>query len=291
MSIIDPNKRQQLLIDDFIRYAKQHLNTVQGTAFCSTNYITSLGVPAPGVCNWKGYFVPDVQKIEVEIPNLPVQSTKFASADGDITVGLILDYDADAELVGDGTVYSTLKKASGNIVNNSGKTAQTNYVSTNGEARKSAESYLGRPMTDDEWNNLVSITYAEATTNQTERAWVMATVLNRTRIGYTPLGPKNPKYKFETVTDIINQPFQYQPVTGTRFKPGPVSNFINGPNALNAKSIYGAATNILKDVPKEYKDFTSNDVRDYGPGTDPTYILKLRAKPSAKVIGGTIFAY
>jgi hypothetical protein len=124
----------------------------------------------------------------------------------------------------------------------------------------------------------------------------MGTILNRVRIHYTPKGPNNAKYKSETVVDIISQPLQYQPVTGTSangYQPSP--NYINGPNAANAKSIYGAATNILNDVPKDWYDFTSNSPADYKKGTNINYLYNLREKlntnpPTAKIIGGTIFA-
>lgn len=171
-----------------------------------------------------------------------------------------------------------------------GKSPQTNFIASNAEARKAAEDYLGRAMTDEEFANLVALVNAESTSNQTERAYVMAVILNRTRIGYTPAGNKNSRYKFATVTDIISQPSQFQPVTGTRVNPGPNSTFRNGPNAKAAKSIYGAATNILKDVPKSYIYFTANNPAAYGPGTNISYLDKLRAKKDSTVIGGTIFA-
>ena len=119
----------------------------------------------------------------------------------------------------------------------------------------------------------------------------MGTILNRTRIGYTPAGPRNSRFKFTTLTDIITQPFQYQPVTGTRYNPGPAPSFINGPGAKDANSIYGAAAQLLKDVPKEYINFTSNNPAAYKAGTNINYLYQLRANPNSKVIGGTIFAY
>jgi hypothetical protein len=293
MSVIDPNNKPKLLVDDFIRLAKDHLNTIQGLANTQTTYSTAIGAILPGFCYWNGYFVDDIvdQNLDEAAANLKKVSTNFKTEDVPARNLFIQNYDLEKELSGEGVVYDELKKSSGNIIKNYGGTAQTTYVASNSEARKAAENYLGRAMTDSEWSNLISITYAEATTNQTERAWVMATILNRTRIGYTPGGIQNKKYNYSTVTDIINQPWQFQPVTGTRFNPGPNANFLNGPNTANATSIYGAAAKILKDVPKAYTDFTSNDPRDYGPGTSTNYLYRLRAKPEAKIIGGTIFAY
>jgi hypothetical protein len=300
MSIIDPNKKQILLIDDFIRYAKQHLNTVKGTAFCSTNYITSLGVPTAGICDWQGYFVPDKVKVEPESLNDPYWAiaknieSKFSSDLTDQANPFIGLYTQEEQLT-EGQ-YRELNKPNGTVTINYGNTLQTSFVATNQEARKAAEEYLGNQLDDANWNALVAITYAEASTNQTERAWVMGTILNRVRIHYTPRGAGNPNYKSETVIDIISQAAQYQPVTGTTangHQPSP--NYINGPNVANAKSIYGAATNLLKDVPKDWYDFTSNNPADYGAGTNINYLYRLRERlnlnpPTAKVVGSTIFA-
>ena len=48
---------------------------------------------------------------------------------------------------------------------------------------------------------------------------------------------------------------------------------------------------LLKDVPKEYINFTSNNPAAYKAGTNINYLYQLRANPNSKVIGGTIFAY
>lgn len=293
MSIINPNNKPKLLIDDFITLAKEHLTTIQGLANTQTTYSTAAGAILPGFCYWQGYFVQDTvdQNLDEAAANLKKVSSKFKVEDVPSRVLFIEDVNLEAELRGQGVVYDSLKTASGGTVRNFGRTAQTAYTATNREARQSIESYLGRPISDEEFSDLISITFAEATTNQTERAWVMATILNRTRIGYTPAGIQNKRYNYSTITDIINQPWQYQPVTGTRFKPGPNSNFLNGPNQSNATSIYGAAVRLLKDVPKAYINFTSNDINAYGPGTSTEYLFRLRANPNAKIIGGTIFGY
>jgi hypothetical protein len=288
MSYVEPNSNPILLVDDFIRYAKAHLLTVSGQASVLSAYQPPLP-PAPSIARWTGYKIPDVQSPALD--TIPA-STNFKS-DALVTRDRFfkepdeIDYEQEFRTQG---VPSRYTRVDGISVVNSSNTAQTNFVSTNAEAKAAAEAYLGRAMSDSEWNNLVSITFAESTTNQTERAWVMGTILNRTRIGYTPAGPKNPRFKFATITDIISQPFQYQPVTGTRFKPGPVAAFVNGPNAFNANSIYGAAAKILNDVPKTFINFTSNDLRAYGPGTNPGYLTELRSRPNSKIIGGTIFA-
>ena len=289
MAYVEPNGNPRLLVDEFITYAKAHLLTLSGQASVLSTYMPPMP-PAPSICRWAGYKIPDVAAPNTDtIPtSTTFKSDALVTRDRFFKEPDEIDYEQEFRPQG---IPSKYTRADGISVRNESNTAQTNYVSANPEAKAAAEQYLGRNMSDTEWNNLVSITYAESTTNQTERAWIMATVLNRTRIGYTPAGPKNSKYKFATITDIISQPWQYQPVTGTRVNPGPVANFLNGPNAYNATAIYGAAVNILKDVPKLYTDFTSNEPAAYKAGTNINYLYELRAKPESKIIGGTIFAY
>jgi|688.fasta_scaffold48627_5 hypothetical protein len=290
MSIINPNNRPILLVDDFIQLAKEHLLTVEGQATCLTSYSTSLGVPLPGLAKWKGYDVPPEKPINPEdIPNLPTQKTKFKGITG--RVFAIPEYNLEEDLIGTGISMEEYIKLASGPISAPGTTAQTTFTATNDEARKAAEAYLGKPMSDDDWNNLVALTNAESSPNQTERAWVMGVILNRTRIGFTPLGIRNTRYKFETVTDIINQPWQFQPVTGTRKAPGPNPKYINGPNTSAATSIYGAASKILKDVPKAFTLFTSNSEGAYTEGTNINYLFNLRSKPQSVVKGGTIFSY
>jgi hypothetical protein len=294
MSAINPNNKPILLVDDFIQLAKEHLLTVKGQASCITTYTATLGSPLPGSARWTGYVCQaEEPKLEIEEVKLKRQTTSFKPTNENVVPRgrVITDYDLDAELTGEGVVYDEMTDSFGKKVTNYGRTAQTSFVGTNSQAKAAAEAYLGRAMTDSEWADLVAITFAETTTNQTERAWVMGTILNRTRLGYTPRGIQNKRYSYSTVTDIINQPWQYQPVTGTRFEPGPKSSFLNGPDRANATSIYGAAVNLLKDVPKAYINFTSNNPAAYKRGTNINYLYTLRANPNSKIIGGTIFGF
>jgi hypothetical protein len=122
-------------------------------------------------------------------------------------------------------------------------TIQTNFVAASNEAKKAAELYLGRIMTDIEWNELVAATAAEASNNQTEEASVMGVILNRVKINYNNYG--------NTVGSQLRAKNQFESVTGRD-----PSNFIAGPRS-RATSIYGAAVNILASVPKTYLYFTS----------------------------------
>lgn len=296
MSAINPNNKPILLVDDFIKLAKEHLLTVKGQASCITTYTATLGSPLPGSARWNGYVCQaEEPKLDIEEVKLKRQTTSFKPTDEKVVPRgrVIEDFDLDAELTGEGVVYDEMTDSFGKTVKNYGRTAQTSFVASNSQAKAAAEAYLGRAMTDSEWADLVSITFAETTTNQTERAWVMATVLNRTRLGFTPKGIQNRAYSFSTVTDIINQPWQYQPVTGTRFEPGPNDKFLNGLNRFpnQATAIYGAAAKLLQDVPKAYINFTSNNPAAYKRGTNINYLYSLRANPNSKIIGGTIFGF
>ena len=158
----------------------------------------------------------------------------------------------------------------------------TNFIGTNLEAKKISETYLGRTLTDQEWNQLVSATFAEASRNQEEEAWVMAVILNRTRTRFSGA---------ITITDTLTRKNQFQSVTGTKadgYKPS--SNYLNGPNKTQADSIYGAVINFLSKVPKNYLYFTSNIAAAYGAGTDIGFLTKLKNLPGSKIIGQTVFA-
>ena len=111
----------------------------------------------------------------------------------------------------------------------------SNKNNTGGKA--AAESYLGRAMSDQDWNNLVAITYADAGPNPQEQAWVMGTILNRSRQSGL------------NVLDIINQPGQYVAVTGNISSPEPNTMFSEGPSAAAEDSIISAAVNLLSSVP------------------------------------------
>ena len=158
---------------------------------------------------------------------------------------------------------------------------QSTFVAQKGAAKSAAEKYLGRTMSDGEWNQLVRATFAEASPNQTERAYVMAVILNRTRTG---------KFGGFTISAVLYKENAFQAVTGTkRNNKRPSKNYIEGPNPLNEKSIYGAATDILATVPKNIVNFTAANIKAYGPGTDPKQRNILLARGGFQ-IGGTIFS-
>ena len=155
----------------------------------------------------------------------------------------------------------------------------TNFVANNDEAKKSAEQFLGRSMDNLEWSELVSATFAEASSDQTERAYVMGVILNRVKS----------KTWGNTVGEVLRAKNQFQAVTGTSKNPGPSINFVNGPTSQAASNIYGAAVNLLKNVPRNYLYFTSAIAAAYVEGTNIKFIDKLKERGAEK-IGNTWFS-
>jgi hypothetical protein len=160
-------------------------------------------------------------------------------------------------------------------------TPQTNFIATNEEAKKAAETYLGKPISDNEWTQLVTATFAEASGNQKERAYVMGVILNRVRTNFSGYG--------NTISAQLGAKNQFQSVTGTKNNPGPSNNYRQGPNKDAADSIYGAALNILPQVPKIYLSFTAALDSAYGAGTNIGFRQTLLDKGGIR-IGNTIFA-
>lgn len=66
MSAIRPTNNTGLIVDEFIRYATQHLNTVTGV-ISTTSLFPPVGTPGPGIINWTGYIVPPAS------PSIPIR--------------------------------------------------------------------------------------------------------------------------------------------------------------------------------------------------------------------------
>jgi hypothetical protein len=307
MSRIIPNNRCELLVNDFISLAKQHMLTVEGQAICTTTF--SNGLTLPSVASWRGYTCEPEQPPGI-VEDGPQVNSDFKGT-GDLTAVEIEYYKEDVQQLYAIAYPPEIEAApiyGGRKTINTANTANTSYVASSNDARAIAESYLGRNMSDEEWNNLMAAIFSEAGRNQTEEAYVAAAILNRVRIGFTPVGPKNTRFKFDTVTDILYQRLQFEAVTGSSingFRPS--SNFLKGPTRNVEISIYGALKNILPNVDKRIINFTSNNdclyvncdrsgniiyqngkpVRIVGRAYD--YLLNLRKKGT--VIGSSVFSF
>jgi hypothetical protein len=299
MSAVNPNNNCGILIDEFIKMATEHLQTVEGAIFTLASY-SPAGQILPSQVAWKGYFITPTQR-EIDLG----QGFAIAELNTNYKAGekksLNPDIFAIAEDTGEqsetGVVYPNLNKADGTAIKNFGNTAQTNFTATMDDAKGIAETYMGQVFSNDqEWSNFVSLIAAESSTNQTEQAYVAAAILNRTRKRIR--GAK-------TVNETIYSPGQFEPVTG------PASSrvwYLRGPTPARETSIFGSIKQILPGVDKEIINFTSNDdclyirctngipTKDANgkyinrPNRVYSYLLQLRANSSSVVIGGTIFS-
>ena len=83
MSAITPTKNTGLIVDEFIRYATDHLRTVSGVV-STTSLYPPAGTPNPGFVNWSGYSVsPQTPSIQTVDPSL---SDEAAAVKRDIEV-------------------------------------------------------------------------------------------------------------------------------------------------------------------------------------------------------------
>lgn len=121
----------------------------------------------------------------------------------------------------------------------------TRFEAGSQEGKAAAEEYLGRPMTDKEYNELVAATFAESGRDPREEAYIAGTILNRARS------------TDQTVTEVLNQPGQFTAVTGTSHNPRPSRNYVNGPPRDLERSINGSLANNLSSVPKNNYYFNS----------------------------------
>jgi len=130
--------------------------------------------------------------------------------------------------------------------------ARKSMISKPGEdsARKSAESYLGRQMSDHEWSLLLSTTKAEATSHKGETAMVMATILNRARSG---------NWGGHSIEEVVSAKNQF-------------SSWMNGtarqePTEKRKLSMYESAT-MLSGISHRQTEFASASVAAYNTSTD-----------------------
>jgi len=148
-------------------------------------------------------------------------------------------------------------------------------------ARSRAEKFLGREMSDREWDYLLRATFSEASPNTREQGYVMAVILNRARSG---------KYGGNDIVSVLTAKNQFQAVTGTAADGHRASKgFMQGPSGNSLNSILTAAASVLPDAPKDIYRFTAANPAAYGPGTNIGYLHQLK-KAGGVQIGGTIFA-
>ena len=148
------------------------------------------------------------------------------------------------------------------------------------ESRRLAENYIGREISDSEWDLLVRTTFAEATSNPAEQAGVMSVILNRV------ISPSYPN----TISGVLFQRNQFQAVTGTRFDPNPSSAFTANRSQSQLNNLANGLNTYLPNFANEgWLNFTSNITAAYGSGTNIGFRDDVRNSINSSVIGGTVF--
>jgi len=158
-------------------------------------------------------------------------------------------------------------------------TVTSNTGDNMSKAKQSAEQFLGRRISNDEWDLLLRAVTAEASGNTKEQAWVMGVILNRARSGRWG----------SSINKVLYAPNQFQAVTGTKYNSNPSSNFTRGPNASQLASIVKGAIEVLPNVDPSVMNFTAANSAAYGRGTNINFRNKLAARSGSQQIGQTIF--
>lgn len=147
-------------------------------------------------------------------------------------------------------------------------------------AKKTADTYLGRAMTPQEWDHLLRATYAESGHQPKEDAHIMGTILNRSRQG--GFGGAN-------ISNVLTSPNQFQSVTGKKGERSMATNFTQGPPT--SQSLTLLLQDVVKNLPKVPKDigyFVSNKEAAFTKGTNKAFAQKLK-QSGGQVIGQSVF--
>ena len=144
--------------------------------------------------------------------------------------------------------------------------------------KDTVERFLGKEVDQYDLDLLIRATAAEASPNAKERAGVAAVILNRVRSSRYPA----------TIEGVLYQRNQFQAVTGTSVDPGPSVNFTN----VGGGTFKGVAKDIVQylgSMSKSWLNFTANNPKAYGPGTNLDFMYAMRNAPNSQVVGQTVF--
>jgi len=244
------------------------------------------------------------KRYRIDLTGVNQQLASMASANGAKFLGPLEDYDSGMNSgKGDGVhpfgAYQKLKQAGSAIAPSRIKpagaassrikpevgadhvdsTVTSNTGDNMSKAKQSAEQFLGRRISNDEWDLLLRAVTAEASGNTKEQAWVMGVILNRVRSGRWG----------SSINKVLYAPNQFQAVTGTKYNSNPSSNFTRGPNASQLASIVKGAIEVLPNVDPSVMNFTAANSAAYGRGTNINFRNKLAARSGSQQIGQTIF--
>jgi len=151
----------------------------------------------------------------------------------------------------------------------------------NDNSRNQIEAYLGKAISDAEYDALLRVTGAEAASSAMERAAVASVILNRA------------KKAGGDIIGVLNAPYQFQAVTGPDGKSGTTDN----PHSANAKKIIPGIEKQIADnialVPKGLDSFTSavpGAYRDVGGQAKFDKKMAEMQSYGGQQIGQTVFA-
>ncbi len=145
------------------------------------------------------------------------------------------------------------------------------------KGRNSAEKYLGRKMTDEEWTALLKVTAAEEG-HVKAMAWVMAAILNRVNRGTWG----------NDVVRVVSAPSQFEPVTGPKGNEKRL-HLLPIPKGRKLKAIMDGAIEELPNVSHKIVNFTSNIDAAYKGRASISYKHKLLAR-GGEVVGNSVFS-
>lgn len=206
---------------------------------------------------------------------------------GPRTARAVAAFKQDANISGDGNSMDSAaleKLSTARKLNNPTPTGNDTPIAANdvdvdmAEVKEIVNEFLGNELNDNEINILLRATAAEASRNAQERAAVAAVILNRVRSNRFP----------NSLRGVLTQRNQFQAVTGTRYNPGPSRNF-SGMSASTGRQVAAAIVQYLPNMDKTWLNFTSNNPRAYGRGTNINFMYAMRRAPDSQVIGQTVF--
>ena len=145
--------------------------------------------------------------------------------------------------------------------------------------RAGAEEYLGRSMSDEEWEMLARTTYAEATSDPAEQAAVMSVILNRAKADGYP----------DDIVAVVNQPNQFQAVTGTRGNRQPSSRFKSFNDDVLTQFEENVTPRLGNFAGNNWLNFTAANPAAYGEGTNIGFMDDVNNSDGSALIGGTLF--
>jgi len=158
---------------------------------------------------------------------------------------------------------------------------------SNNEGRAAAEAYLGRPMSNSEWEYLVRTTAGETgqlngslASTPEERANVAAVILNRVKSSSYP----------NTVDAVVKQSSQFAPVTGWSGNGYQATSNFLAPSQAQIDAVTSNIAQNLNNVNTYHLNFTANNLDAYrDEGTNSGFIQDVARDPNSRVIGQHIF--